>query len=47
MTDAMRKIDVEKVTLNIGTGEPGAKLEKAKLSKLTGACSRSSSIIAA
>lgn len=26
----MRTISIEKVTLNIGTGEPGAKLEKAK-----------------
>jgi len=26
----MREIKVEKVTLNIGTGEPGAKLDKAK-----------------
>lgn len=34
----MRTISVEKVTLNIGTGEPGAKLEKAKklLKMITG-----------
>ena len=28
--NAMKQIRIEKVTLNLGTGEPGAKLEKAK-----------------
>lgn len=38
MKNPMRKIRLEKITLNIGAGEPGAKLEKAEaiLKKITG-----------
>jgi large subunit ribosomal protein L5 len=38
MSDAMRKIFIEKITVNIGVGSPGERLEHAKglISRLTG-----------